>query len=481
MYTELSKELEKTKLELNRLLENKSIFYLTRDPERGTGLEDLIENFHLVHIQRTQYLDYFDKIGLKYFCLESDPTEMNKYKGSSRIVLNSSRFIEYYEKNKNKKGFVQTFKISPAFEMKTKSFEMQLLNSSSILNRRFEDKISQYEHLSRIVQFPKTIILRVGELSYLQLVQKLGDIFVIQFSRGHTGSGTYIIESENDYENVLAFHRHRVAKFSSYISGIAYTVNACATKAGVFIGGLSLQITGESELTSTRGATIGNDWSKRIYLTSTTEIEAQVRNIGKEMYRQGFRGMFGVDVVVNEFGESFIIEVNARQTASIPMYTKIQLMNGELPLSLLHLMEYLGMSIEIDSETYNIRNLNTLNFSQVFIRADSDTKIKHLVKMGSYRLQGDNAAINRYTDEVESSTLFLDEDRDKALLYQGYVTNIASMESQSLIVLTPEVGREIKKGEEIGRIQLMQSSVDDSGNVHPWAREALKAIKYNQI
>lgn len=477
----MSDELNKTKVLVNKYLTDKSIFFLTRDPERGLGIESIIDNYHLVHINRSQYLEYFDAIGLKYFCLESGDAELNNFDGSSRLLLNSEKVLDYVNLNKKSQNYIQTFKISPAFEKKATTIGFPLLNTPAILNRRFEDKISQFQNLSKIVQFPNTLIGQIGELSYLQLVQKLGVVFVVQFNRGHTGSGTTVIENEQSFEDFVTKYKQREAKFSSYISGIPYTVNACVTKQGVFIGGLSLQITGENELGATRGATIGNDWSRRTYISSTAEIESQVTKIGTEMYKQGFRGMFGVDVVVTEIGESYVIEVNARQTASVPMYTKIQLLNEEIPLSLLHLQEFLNINNYERSKDYNMRNLQVQNFSQIFNRADSDSQIKHLVKMGCYRLQGDNAAINRYTDEIASTTVFLDEDRDKALLYQKYITNVGNMDKQGVLVLTPIVGKLIKRGEEIARIQLMQGAVDEMGTVYPWVKESLIAIKYNQL
>jgi len=476
----LTEKLSKTKELVNKYLSDKSIFFLTRDPERGLGIESILDNYHLVHINRSQYRDYFDEIGLKYFCLESGDADLNSYTGSSRLLLNSDKVIDYFNANKKSENYIQTFKISPAFEKKATTIGFPILNTSANLNRRFEDKISQFQNLSKFVQFPKTVIGQIGELSYLQLVQKLGDVFVVQFNRGHTGSGTTVIEDEQSFEEFAVKYKQREAKFSSYIHGIPYTVNACVTKKGVFIGGLSLQITGENELGATRGATIGNDWSRRTYISSVAEIESQVTKIGTEMFRQGFKGMFGVDVVVTDIGESYVIEVNARQTASVPMYSKIQLLQEETPLSLLHLKEYLNINIEDNPKDYNDRNLEALNFSQIFIRAEVDSQINHLVKMGSYRLQGDNAAINRYTDEIASTTIFLDEDRDKALLYQKYITNVGNMDKQSVLILTPVVGKMIKKGEEIGRIQLMQGAVDEMGTVYPWVKEALIAIKYNQ-
>lgn len=477
----MTNDLKNTISSLNAFLREKNLFYFVRDPERGMGLETILSNYHLVHILKTQFLEYFRDIGLKHFCLEEETNTINDYKGGARILFQNDKVLNYLQRSKGSENFIQTFKISPVFERTAAEHGLKSLNSSAQLNRVFEEKLSQYSQLSHYVKFPKTIVSALGQLSYLQIVQELGPKFVVQFARGHTGSGTYVIETEDEYTQVQSENLQRRARLSSFIPGIPYTINACVTKSGVFIGGLSLQITGDEQLGATKGATIGNDWSKRTNITQYTDIVNQTKIIGELMYKQGFRGMFGVDFVAKETGEVFVIEINARQTASVPMYTKMQLLREEIPLSMLHLLDFFNIEIALDSDEYNIRNIKEDNYSQVFLRADSQHTIAHEINTGFYRLQGDNAAVNRYTDEFAHTTIFIDEDRDKALLFQQYATNIGSMERQSVLVLAPVLNRKLKPGEEVARIQLNQSSVDDKGNVFPWIKEALTAIKYHQL
>lgn len=466
---------------LNSHLSDKNLFYFVRNPERGLGLETLLNNFHIIYIQSSQYTEYFDDSGINSFCLECNSGQSMNPQGGTRILLNDPNILKYLSNNKKKLNYAQTFKVNPAYERKIQELGFQSLNTTSQLNREFEEKLSQFKNLNQQVKFPKTIIDKFGNLSYLELVHKLGQTFVVQFSRGHTGSGTHVIETEEQFKFLQIENDQRTAKFSTHVSGIAYTLNACITSVGVFIGGLSLQITGDKDLGALWGTTIGNDWSKRIYLENTKQITKETEAIGTIMYNKGFRGMFGVDFIVKESGEIFVIEVNARQTASVPMYTKMQLLREEVPLSLLHLFEFMGLKIDLRYKDYNFQNLQQENFSQISNRADKDTTINHCMKMGLYRLQGDNAAQNRFTDEIAPTTVFLDEDRDKALIYQKYATNVASMERQGVLVLTPVKGRILNSGDEIVRLQLNQNAIDSQGNIIPWIKEALIAIKEHQL
>lgn len=465
---------------VNRFLAGKSLYYFSREVERGLGLENVLTNFHLVHIQNSQYTNYFKDTGVKYFCLE-DSCEINSINGGSRRLYQDKNVLDYLANNNKQENYVQTFKVSPSFEKLTAQNGLKLLNTTSELNRKYEDKLSQYEILGDQVKFPKTIITNLGELTYLQIVQKLGDKFTLQFARGHTGKGTYIIETEEDFNDASKDNAGRKARFAEFIEGIAYTLNACITKKGVFVGGLSLQITGEKGLTTNPGATVGNDWSRRTNLDKVDDLAKQVSIIAAKMASDGFRGLFGVDFLVKDTGEVFIIEINARQTASIPMYTKLQLITQEVPLSLIHLMEFFGLDINLSPSEYNQRNIMAQPYSQIYIRAEQQLEIRHQVDMGLYRLQGDNAAINRYTDEVEKTTIFLDEDRDKALLFQKYATNIGDMDRQGILLLTNIEGRIVNPGDEIARINLNQTAVSENGRVYPWIVEALQSIKHHQL
>lgn len=474
-------ELQNTIKLINEFLNRKNLYYFVRDPERALGLGMILNNYHIIHVLKSQYQQYFDDIGVNYFCLEADDSLINKFPGGARILLKEPTALDYLKKYQKEVNFAQTFKVSPAFIKNAQAQNLTVLNSSVEATRVFEEKLSQYQEFASYVRFPKTIISSFDQVTFLQIVQSLGTKFVVQFARGHTGSGTYIIETEEEFNALQAENLQRTAKFSSFIQGHTYTLNACVTRVGVFVGGLSFQITGIPDLGAGKGATVGNDWSRRMGIENYDIILKQTETIGTIMYKKGFRGMYGVDFVVTQNGEIFIIEVNARQTASVPMYTKVQFLKGEIPLSMLHLLEFFNLDIHQKPIDYNKRNILPDNYSQVFIRAQQEFKVNHQVSMGIYRLQGDNAAINRYTDEVASTTIFLDEDRDKSLLFQKYAAGVYTMDRQGVLILTPVAQRIIKKGEELARIQLNQSAVDNSGNLSPWIIETLNAIKYHQL
>ena len=63
----MTNDLKNTISSLNAFLREKNLFYFVRDPERGMGLETILSNYHLVHILKTQFLEYFRDIGLKHF------------------------------------------------------------------------------------------------------------------------------------------------------------------------------------------------------------------------------------------------------------------------------------------------------------------------------------------------------------------------------------------------------------------------------
>ena len=52
---------------------------------------------------------------------------------------------------------------------------------------------------------------------------------------------------------------------------------------------------------------------------------------------------------------------------------------------------------------------------------------------------------------------------------------------QGVLVLTPVKGRILNSGDEIVRLQLNQNAIDSQGNIIPWIKEALIAIKEHQL
>jgi len=470
-------------LKVNNNLDQAKFFYLSNDPERALGLEKLLKNYVVVHIDRSQYLDDLDRLKLPYFCWDQElkqgnNTEPEPFRSSLKLIK-SPEFVKYFEANKLATNYFQTFKISPAFAMAVSALGGLPMNTQAQLNRLFEDKLSQYRELSQLnISLPRTQIAKLSEVTYQSLTAALGANFVVQFDRGHTGSGTVFINNEAELKQLQTQFPERPAKFCEFVTGAAYTLNACVGKKGIYLGGLSRQITGVPELTPEPGGTVGNDWNYRVDLRlGTGQLAQEAVIIGEHMRIRGYLGLFGLDLVVLPDGTHKFIEINARQPASIPMYTKMQLKTGQIPLSLIHIAEFLNIDYQLSQQTYNLQALMPQEYSQVFIRAERDREIGIEVRAGVYRLQGDNAAVNRATAEVKPDTIFMDEERDQALLFQNDGYSLEDIETGGFLILTPASGRKIKTNEELARVQLPSGAYDEFGKLKMWIIQALTAIK----
>jgi hypothetical protein len=464
---------------VNTVLKDGQLFYFANDPERELGLERVLENFHLLHIDASQYLEHFKRLRIKYFCLEESLSRYNSVFRSSVKLLENEQTAAYLVQNKTGKQYAQTFKISPAFRIKAQNMGFEVLNPQPALNRIFENKLSQLNQIAGLpIQRPKAQIIKLADAVYETLATSYGNKFVLQFDRGHTGSGTFFIEDEMMLnEHKLQYPERRV-RISEFIEGPTYTLNACATAKGTFLGGLSYQITGIEGLTTDKGATVGNDFAMRDGFADGTleKIKEDVELLGRYMFSKGFKGMFGVDLIISN-GQHKLIEINARQPASIPFYTKIQLLRAEVPLSLIHLAEFLKVDYDLDPAAYNQSSLGPLEYAQIFARADSDSIINTQAQMGIYRLQSDNSAINFADNSIKPNTIFLDEDKDKPLIFQKAAYSVDELVTQpGMLLLAPIKGRNIKHGQEVGRLQLNQTAIS-GGKLTPWIREALMAIK----
>lgn len=478
MADDLNSLLEK----VNNKLTDSALFYFANDPEREIGLELLLKNFHLLHIDASQYLPLFDVKKIKYFCLEETLGKYNSVFRSSLKLITHDLTRKYLVANGKKTNYAQTFKISPAFEHKARELQFKPVNPASHLNRTFENKISQFNELQNLnISKPEAIIITLKDAVFEELTTKFGVRFVVQFDRGHTGSGTFFIENEPELNRLKLTFPERSVKISEFVEGNAYTLNACITSKGVFLGGLSYQITGTPGVANSPSATIGNDFSYRpdIDAQMLSKIISEMTVLGEFMKNKGFRGLFGIDLIVNRDGFK-LIEINARQSASVPMFTKMQLLEDQVPLALLHLAEFLEADFELETPSYNEFNLAPKNYSQVFLRTAVNMTVAAQIEMGIYRLQSDNTAINRDTGEVRPNTIFLDEAQDKPLIFYSNTYSIEDLTKQAgFIILAPIKGRVLKAGAELARLQLAQSAIAD-GKLAPWIIETLTALRSYQ-
>ncbi|HLD60845.1 MAG TPA: ATP-grasp domain-containing protein, partial [Patescibacteria group bacterium] len=155
--------------------------------------------------------------------------------------------------------------------------------------------------------------------------------FILQFNRAHTGSGTILIESEKQIQELKQKFPNREVRVTQFIDGSAFTVNSVVWGNKVLVGNISYQITGLPPFTDQKFATIGNDWALHQRVLNSKQIKQfkqMATDIGKKLAKDGWKGLFGIDVIMDEKTRKlYLIEINARQPASTTYESQLQTHN----------------------------------------------------------------------------------------------------------------------------------------------------------
>lgn len=466
---------------INILTKDRPILYLTNDPERALGVERLLKNYHILSIDQSESVDMMEKMGVKIFSLEKQSEKKNMvFRNSSKLY--DSEIIQNYIKKFNS-PYLQVFKPSLQVEVRANRDKYTLFNAKADLNHKFEEKFSQLEFFVKEgIQIPNSKIYDVLSLDYGKLSSIYGKSFLIQFNRGHTGTGTKRITNADELEAIkVKFPKWRV-KVSEFIEGKTYTVNGVTTREGVFLAGLSEQITGHKHLTDNLFSTVGNSFKTDTLLNDTllNEIYEINKKIGEGMYKEGFRGFFGTDFILRD-NKIYIIEINARQTASVSFTNKLQIRNNETPLSLIHICEFLNIDTGINPKEYSLKNIRSLSATQIVIRntTPKDITIRETIKNGVYRLMSDNSSFSWGEDgpKKKAFTIYLDEERDKPLVFQKETYSVEDIDLSGILITTVPIGRVVTPGSDIVRVQATHSLLSESGMLHQWVVELVQKIK----
>ncbi|BCX14026.1 MAG: hypothetical protein KatS3mg085_558 [Candidatus Dojkabacteria bacterium] len=439
---------------INKKLNNKNFYYISKEAERGLGLEKLINNYQVV-------------------CKENDHIAQSV---SAQVFENARNTTELLTKNpKIKEGdVVQTFYHQITLYSKLVQKKCKVLNPNPSFSKIFEDKIKATKFLeSAKVKFPK---FKITTLDIDSIKSFPAQKMVIQLPKGHTGVGTLILDKSDNIAEKIKNLKGSLVKISEFIDGIPMTINGCITNNGVFVSGVQYQITGIPEACSNEATTVGNDWGLgyKIYKNHKNEIIRNIQKIGEAMRKIGFYGLFGVDFILNN--DVWIIEINARQTANLPMQTKLELQHDTLPLMCLDIAHFLDIDFDYSAPS----DLTPLEGSQIFLRAKNDCIVKESLKSGIYRLQSDNSALvwqNNKPVDVKKNIIFLDEEKDMPLVFQNDGYSIDEIQNGGFVILFKPKFSQKTIAEEIARFQFKNSIVQENFKVKPWILKALQKIE----
>jgi glutathione synthase/RimK-type ligase-like ATP-grasp enzyme len=224
---------------------------------------------------------------------------------------------------------------------------------------RFEDKKVFRDLFTGKIPIPKFEIIKTDELLgmdseevYQRFSGQFGPRFVIQDNKNSGGRGTFIVKALDDVEhcqNVL--REERLGDYviiSQFIEGIERSTQVFVSKERSIRGPLQQQLVRNDELLDPSGRGGMYFCGGRFLPHWSDKVEAQVSTIVSTisgvLRDEGYKGIFGIDFILDDQENIFVLEVNARTTGLLPLLNE---QTSPMPLYLLHILELAGSPYEV--------------------------------------------------------------------------------------------------------------------------------------
>jgi len=402
---------------IKKLLNQKNIgpiFFVTSNPNRGIGLEKEIKDYHIICSQSTDIVDFLREEEVSVFCIDDESIK------NSGKILEDKKVINYIKsKSKDQIANVITFKPSPKIQKICEDNDFRYIGNDWKLNRRLENKV-EFVNITNKLNIPnaKSKITRIENSEEFKSQFDSKEKYVIQLPRGYSGNSTFLIKDRNDLENIIENYKGRTVKLSKYLKGNTYTINICVGKFGIILSQPIFQITGLTDYNKNQLGTSGNDYQQKNKFSNKQreEIFKLTKKIGEYMKKLNYKGIFGLDYIVSEKSID-LIEVNPRLVASIPVFTKLQIQNKEIPFLFLHFLEFLNISYNMKQLSPYLsyeewENKNDYNFSQLILRNTKSGSIKIIksIVSGIYELKNDKLILKQktyYAKKIKQNEVFI--------------------------------------------------------------------------
>lgn len=383
------------------------IFFIAPNPNRAIGLEKEIKDYKIICSQKSDIIDYLKKEKVSVLCLDDE-----SIKNSGKILQNKKVLNYIKRKSKNRKANIITFKPSPKLQKICDENKFRYLGNDWKLNRKLEDKV-EFVNIMNKLKIPnaQSKIAIVEDSDKFRKIFNLEEKYVVQLPRGFSGNSTFLVDSRNSFKKIIEKYKGRKVKIARYLKGETYTINGCVGKFGIAVSQPIFQITGLTAYNKNSLGASGNDYARGGELGSEQKkkIFDYTKKIGKYMRKSGYKGIFGIDFIVSYSGRAEaklpigslasedinLIEINPRLIASIPVFTKLQNQNNQIPFLFLHLAEFLNINYkpELLFDYISFAEWNkqkAFSFSQLILRNTEKHPVKIIKSMSSgiYELKG---------------------------------------------------------------------------------------------
>lgn len=267
------------------------------------------------------------------------------------------------------------------------------LSVSAALRRDLDDKRRAKELFARAgITTIKGVEAIVSRDSLAAAADQLGYPYVARAPFASSGLGTFLVRDDADAELILEQpHTDGPWLLEEYVGG-GYSLNTTGVvgtqRTAVYAP--SVQILGEPECSDLPFGFCGNDFPTAATLPEPVrqKATAQTKTIGDHLWALGYRGVFGLDFVIDDRGRVLPCEINPRfQNSTALLNFGLADSPGAAP-AIAHLQTFAGAPHEIEPEP-----VPGPAFSQILVHSSfraPDQVSGRGVAPGQYRRRGDD-------------------------------------------------------------------------------------------
>ncbi len=444
---------------------------VTAFPRSALGY--LLPDYLILCLLETADLEAIRKIS-KVVSLQKD------LKVSLPEKFNTSEMLQLVEAKKfleDKKASLFLYKASTRSNRLAKEMGLEVLSTPGEIRRVFENKkefrVEAQKAGLNLVPGETLLVDDLTESKWEGYRKSLGERLVFQLPDYTVGGGlgTFFVKGMEDFKEFRDFVERRrevreieIVNVTKYIEGKQASMTGCATKFGTVTSVLQTQVMDQPELAGLAGRSgvwLGHDWHIKFSEKERLAAEEQCQRWGEYIFKKGYKGIFGLDLVIDEQGGVWPIECNSRYTGAFPVYTMMQLDNGEMPIDVWHLLEWLGVDYEMD-------------ISEVQKVAREPKKGAHLVLHNIER---------KFVTSTKTVKAGVYQVRDEGLEWVRGGFSLMDIKSKEEVVLCDKVMGEnsvLKPAERIGRLIFKRQVIDEKGRLLPEIQRLVKQV-YSQF
>lgn len=378
-----------------------------------------LDSYHVAAFSRTADLPFLRK-RVDIFCLEEAGGALPEGGRNSASLLAHELTKDYLSRMPDPKHLF-LYQSYPDLEDLAREEGWILLANPSALRLRLRERafFQQMAADLDLCQVPGAIrpIAVIQERGYEAWARDLGPELVIQLpdiAQGG-GRGTFFVHSAESYYRLRERLKGCVWRdvpltsvlIRRFIEGTPASVAICTTRHGILISGLQKQLIDLPYCTNPAENGIfcghvwdGNPWTPAVQGAALNQAD----KIGKYVAALGYRGILGIDFVIDEEAETvYPLEINPRLTGAFPMLSLLHIQNGIIPLDVFHLIEFLNLPSRMDVAELNRRYQAPLKGSHLllfFPREGQDLR-GFRVRAGLYEVEPEDHAIHFVRDGME--------------------------------------------------------------------------------